>query len=139
LTDINRQITAMGPLVELTVGPSSLSADALIKHGLPAPQPMAVMGLIDTGATLTTVNSSLVQRMGLDPVGSRRLLTATGITPCYLYQISISLADHAIPSWDVLEARQDFRTFDLLIGRDILNRAVFHYDGPRGIFTLTFE
>jgi predicted aspartyl protease len=95
--------------------------------------------MIDTGADITTVSPSVMRKLGLVSLDSQNIRTAAGTARCDVYEVSLTFADHEFPSCLVLESRQEFRTHGILIGRDILNEAVFHYDGPRGRFTLRFD
>ncbi len=46
------------------------------------PNPVAVKGLVDTGASCTVIDPTVVQRLGLTPTGSTMILTpSTGSTP----------------------------------------------------------
>ena len=71
-----------GALIDLTVGPSLHRQHALRKVGQPVPAAVRVRGLIDTGASLTAIDPTVLQALNLTPTGAVGVLTpTTGVTP----------------------------------------------------------
>lgn len=129
----------LGPCiqVELGVGSARVAALQVAGHAVPAPVPVTAM--IDTGAAATVVGASVAQQLGLSPVGAVLVNTAvvTGVL-CYQYQARVLLASGALlAECVVIAAPLRGRRFQCLIGRDLLARATFFYNGPDESFTLT--
>ena len=122
---------------------------ALAAAGQPVPQPQRTTALIDTGASCTSVDPSVIIALNLQPTGSVSLITpSTGQTPHQTSEYDIALAipgaspqdpflvfpTIAVISAELLQAQG----FHALIGRDILNRCVLIYNGTIGFFTLAY-
>ena len=137
---VTRPITPLGPIIEVTIGPSQLLVQQLQQAGQPIPPSISTTGLVDTGATGTVIIPSIPGRLGLSPVGIVPTITSTTTTavPSSRFQISLILPNLNIPILVVTEAVRDFPGFDCLIGRDVLNRGRLLYDGTGGTFTLEF-
>jgi len=69
-------ITAAGPVLDFYVGVSIPREGALKQAGKPVPNPVLVRGLIDTGASCTSVDPSILQALAIASTG-----TATVHTP----------------------------------------------------------
>jgi Aspartyl protease len=108
---------------------------------------MSVHGLLDTGASISAIDTDIVQNLGLQPTGATLIHTpSTGVTPYQTstYDIRIvifgSVTAHSfiLPAVAVTEsALKDFG-FQVLIGRDVLVHCLFVYDGRANIFSLAF-
>ena len=139
-------ISASGPVVDLVIGVSLPRARALRAAKQPIPSPVKIQGLIDTGASGTCVDPACIARLGLVPTGQAIIHTpSTGDRPhpCAQYDVSIVLLHPGvtltIPVVPVIEAALS-RTqgFQALIGRDVLARCLFVYDGASETFSLAF-
>jgi len=99
------------------------------------------------------IDVSVVQLLGLQPTGVIPILTAsTGSTPhnCNQYDVSVWFPQaptliHSQPmpypvhlTLPVTETDFSAQGFQVLIGRDVLSRGVFIYNGLGGRFTLAF-
>ena len=70
------------PVLDLFVSASVPRIAALEALGLTPPTPVEVRALIDTGASRSNVQRSMLNRLGLEPVGEEMVHTAsTGGTP----------------------------------------------------------
>ncbi|HZF12839.1 MAG TPA: hypothetical protein VFE33_28965 [Thermoanaerobaculia bacterium] len=114
------------------------------------PKPVPISALIDTGASCTCVDPSVLLGLKLTPTGSVSVNTpSTGATPHEAEQFDVALVIPApsgqplvfqtipVVSAELLIAQG----FHALIGRDILDRCFFAYNGNNGaggIFTLAF-
>jgi len=128
------------------VGVSSPRRDALIAAGQTAPAPIQIRGLLDTGASGTAIDPSVLTALGLTPTGTAQVLTpTTGATPHVVDQYDVAIlipAPNGAPLFkqtlpvtaSSLLAAQGFHA---LIGRDILGQCVFVYNGS-GFFTLSY-
>jgi hypothetical protein len=144
-----RQVAPNGSLLVVAVaGVSQARRNALIAAGQPIPNPVNIQGLIDTGASNTCIDPSVLTALNLSPTGSTLMNTpSTGATPVSVdtYDVSLTifaatphapLMLHTIPvSSSELLAAQGFHA---LIGRDILKNCLLTYDGQGGLFSLAF-
>jgi hypothetical protein len=108
---------------------------------------MPIMALVDTGASSTCVDPSVLTALSLTPTGVVLLNTpSTGGTPHQAEQFDVALIIPA-PVGPALI----FRTipvvasellasqgFHALVGRDILDQCLFSYNGSIKLFTLAF-
>ena len=123
----------------------SLLAKYLADHGNSVPTPVTGWALIDTGATTTAVNERTVTGLGVAPVGTIKVGTAGGYQdqPVFPLKVVLPQVPITIEYEQVTGATLDGQSIAgrpilLLIGRDILRRMIFIYDGINGEFTLGF-
>jgi hypothetical protein len=109
--------------------------------------PRQIRALIDTGASNTCVDPSVLTALGLTPTGTVSVVTpTTGATPaeCDQYDVGIVIpapngppfvvGTIAVTAHEFLNAQG----FHALIGRDVLSRCLFGYNGTTGLFTLAY-
>jgi hypothetical protein len=137
-----------GPIVNAFVQVSEGRRAALQKEGKVVPEGKAIRALIDTGASLTSIEPSVLQQLGLTPTGTIDIVTpSTGqdvhIAETYDVDFSIyagvndpplSMANLRVAACE-LYLKQGIHG---LIGRDILSRCIFIYQGDAAIFSLAF-
>lgn len=140
------QVSPAGPIIDAFVGISVPRSQALVAAGQTPPAPVPIRGLLDTGASNTCVDPSVLQQLGLSPTGSCLVNTpTTGAAPmsAELYDVAflipvnggVPLFSQTMPVMaSELLAAQGFHA---LIGRDILSQCVFVYNGS-GFFTLSY-
>ena len=123
--------------------PEQLEA-LLRKQGKPVPAPVSGVALIDTGASLSMVDSSAIEQLRVSPVGSVTLGTAGGTSQSALYPIRLAIVVPPNPPVVAASMAQiaagPLRQQGLLclLGRDLLQHALFVYDGVSGRFTIAF-
>ena len=136
-----------GPLLNVQLTVSGARADALTRAGRPIPTPVAAKGLVDTGASCTTIDPHIVAALSLEPIGEVSMVTpSTGATPITMDQFDIGVTIYAgleqvpmrIPVLPVAQAPLQNQGFEVLIGRDILARCVLVYNGAMNQYTLSF-
>lgn len=135
-----------GPLIDVIVGVSSHHAAALQVAGHDVPTPVRLIGLIDTGASRSVVDPTLLAPLHLTPSGLIEVRTpSTGASThaCPEYDVSITLAAGLQPFWStsaipVLESHLPFNEVNALVGRDILSRGTLICDGPSESLILGF-
>jgi hypothetical protein len=143
------QLTAQGPMMLAYVGVSGARGAALASVGQAVPQPIQIRALVDTGASGTCVDPTVLQTLGLTPTGSVQVNTpSTGPNPHSADQYDVSIAiPGALPTHSPLIIENipvvcaDLLTaqgFHALVGRDILSLCLLCYDGLQGSFTLAY-
>ena len=115
----------------------------------PVPDLVKIRALVDTGASCTCVDPSVLSALGLTPTGSAMMVTpSTGSTPHQTDQYDVALVIGAssasqpplvVPTLAVVASELLSRQgFHALIGRDVLRRCILNYNGSSGFFTLAY-
>jgi len=130
------------------VGVSQARRAALTTAGWAVPDFIQTRAMIDTGASCTCVDASILQQLGIPPTGSVAVRTpSTGTIPHMVNQYDIGffvLFDnppkslYAAQTLAVVESTLAPQGFQALIGRDILATAQFVYNGSAEFYTLSF-
>lgn len=129
----------VGPIVGVRIGVGSTLEARLVKAGSKVPVPLPAKALLDTGAARTAIRQGLAQALGLSPVGVTRIRAAgSALIACMEFYVRFGLPGDEIWEGRVLELPLRGDEIDCLIGRDLLARCVFLYDGHGNQFTLTF-
>jgi hypothetical protein len=132
-----------GPVIDLAVavGPTW---EQFAAPGAPAPSPITVRALIDTGADLSVIHPQILQQLGVRATRSvriRRPGAGAGFRLAWLSDVELAIGG-AGPStfWiamRVVGVAPSTPTFLGLIGRDVLGYCTLFYNGPRGELTLS--
>lgn len=143
-------IGPVGPLLQVSIMVSVPRQHALMAAGQPVPPGVQATLLVDTGATCTTLDRSIIQTLQLQPTGNVQVHTpSTGSTPVtqQLYDIGLVLVGqspngmptgHMMQSLPVLESDFSAQSIEGLIGRDVLAQCRMTYAGPDGLMLLSF-
>lgn len=139
-------LTQIGPVSPVEIHVPQQLAQLLQSAGQPVPPAETGFVLIDTGASKSCVDTAVITALGVNPVGRGNLGTAAGQVPTSLYParfiiaagtpapihinfssvVGVDLTGHSVGSQRLIG----------LIGRDILSRAIFIYNGPMSSFSL---
>jgi hypothetical protein len=137
----------LGPLIDLYVGVSLPRFNALRVDGQTPPTPILAKALVDTGASNSAVDVTVIAALGVSAKRIASIITpSTGAVPhkCHTFDVAIyiPISKDTVPwgktSHEVTRAELKHQGFDVLIGRDILAEAIFIYDGKSSVFTLCF-
>ncbi|MER2583834.1 MAG: aspartyl protease family protein [Candidatus Competibacter sp.] len=139
-------LLAEGPVISAHIGVAGPRRDALIKAGQPVPTLIPCRLLVDTGASSTCVDSTILQQLQLSPSGVIDVhtpsTTAGNAHQCFQYDVSLAIAQTGwhwnIQATPVLESHLAHQGIDGLLGRDILAYCLLFYNGQGGFFTLGF-
>jgi hypothetical protein len=135
-----------GPLIQVWVTISEARRQYLESAKLTPPTPILVNALIDTGASHTAVDPSVMAALNLSPRRIVHSITpSTGATPhkAYTYDVGIHVpiggpVMHSQIAWEVTALDLKHQGFEMLFGRDLLSDALLIFDGKAGNFTLAF-
>lgn len=131
------------------VGVSQSRSVALKAAQQPVPTIQVIQALVDTGASCTCIDPSVISALQLSPTGSVGMSTpSTGSQPHTALQYDVAIVipgsnqNHApfvlsnLPVVEcILLANQGFHA---LIGRDILQHCILSYNGVMQQFTLAY-
>ena len=143
------QNSPQGPLLLAYIGVSQARSAALTAAGQAIPGAVPIQALVDTGASCTCIDPSVLQSLALTPTGIVTVNTpSTGAQPHIAQQFDVNimipggLPTHiplVVPNVPVVAAHLAAQQgFQALIGRDILAQCLFIYDGSIDQFTLAF-
>lgn len=130
-------LTRNGPTLEVRVEPILDVQEVLRAEGQPVPS-ATLLGMIDTGASGTLVEPNVFKPLNMKPFTFARLRTASTVQPLIRgqYRARIVLAQNIAFEVDVVGGSLIGQHVQCLIGRDILERVVLTYDGPRCRFSI---
>lgn len=129
------------------IGVSAPRQQALIAAGQAVPNPIRIRGLIDTGASGTCVDPSVLTALGLTPTGSTLCHTpSTGSQPQQkdLYDVLLAIpapkgSPFVVPTLAVMTSELlAAQGFHALIGRDVLSHCILTYNGTANFFCLAY-
>lgn len=144
---LSGQVTPWGPLINVVVAPSAPRAAALAAAGQPVPTGIVAKLVVDTGASLTSVDCTILQQLGLTPTGSTPIHTpSTQGTPHVANQFDVSLAIYGTPptvvytnsALAVIDGNFKAQGIDGLLGRDVLTTGRLTYSGDLGWYGISF-
>lgn len=103
------------------------------------PPAQVVKGMVDTGASISTVSDQVAAAAGLQAVGSVQLFGVGGGGERPIYAASFGLPEYGVTVDPIEVGGVDIpmHGIDILIGRDILKALNLSYRGPEGAFELT--
>jgi len=142
------QMTPNGPIVQAAILVSAARREALESSGIPIPTAQRIVALIDTGASVSVVDPSVLAALDLNPTGDLDIHTPSteGISvkaSTYDVQFGIYAIRPGDPHFvsetvQVASAVLANQGIHALIGRDILASCVLIYNGADGYFTLAY-
>ena len=138
-----------GPSLQVEVSVPTALANQIQAANQPIPNPILGLGIVDTGASISAVDVAVLNQLGVQPVGTANVGTAGGQQTQSTYPAKFTFPGMpGMPSIEfstligsnltgqIVPGPQQGNLI-VLLGRDILERFVFVYNGPAGMFTLT--
>jgi len=146
LPSLNISLSSGQPLIQVFVAVSLPRQQAMIAAGIEIPPPKAGTFLIDTGASCTCVDQSLMEGLGIAPTGVINIQTPStegGSHACNTYDVMFFIPDnqntgYVIEALPVVETHLKTQGIDGLIGRDILDKCLLVYNGTASFLTLSY-
>jgi hypothetical protein len=114
-------------------------AESLEQLGKAVPQPVSGKALIDPGAGMSGVDSAIIEKLGIPPVGVIQLGTAGGERMATLHPARFSFPIAQFPRLtfnEVVACDLAAQEVIALIERDVLQRFLVIYDGGAGEVTI---
>ena len=144
-------LESIGPLLETQVTITTALSKLMASKGDALPTPVAGWALIDTGASSTCVHEPVLRGLGLSPIGVASVGTAGGpvqqsrfaariFFPAENFNVEFTSVISADLTGQTPPARvgAPAQPIIVLLGRDILRRCQFVYNGVGGFYTLSF-
>ncbi len=127
-----------GAWVELEVAIPTGLENYLRQQSLPIPKPTAGRALIDTGATFSAIDDTIMRALGVNPINVVQGGTANGPALQYIYPARFIFTGLGW-TFEFTRATGVNLTgtgYIALVGRDVLALMSMVYNGPLGIVTL---
>lgn len=126
------QLAMEGAIVDVTINKPSAGGSGT---------PVTLKAMIDTGASISTIQDSVAQRAGLQQTGSTQLSGVGGVqtSPIYAASLAIPKFNVTVPAIEVASITNPFPGVEMLIGRDILSSLNLDYHGMQGQFELVAD
>lgn len=135
-------LTINGPILDISVSIPQALANLYARQQIPLPSPITGIALIDTGATRSCVHGPIMSQLGVNPIGVVTTGTAAGPVLHSLFPVhftfpaaGIDFDFSAVVGVDLSRQIINGQQLIALIGRDVLARGIFVYNGPLGAFT----
>ena len=134
-----------GPLLNVEVSIPSALADVYSKENKSIPEPKAGFALIDTGATRTCIDDTVIRQMDVSPIGVATSYTAAGpkehsLFPAHFrfpaFKMDIDFS--SVLGVDLKGQHFNNEPIIALLGRDLLSKFIFVYNGTLGMYTVAF-
>lgn len=103
--------------------------------------PVTLNAMIDTGASISTLQDSVAQRAGLQQTGSTQLSGVGGVQMSPIYAASLAIPEFGVTvdAIEVASVQNPFPGVEMLLGRDLLRTLSLEYHGAQGNFVLKNE
>ena len=121
-----------GPLLEARVVGRAPSRDARKPVA-----PVTVTAMLDTGSSTTVLKDTLIEALGLEPVGRVLVSTAGHQVDCFEFAVRIVLQKGVEFNIRALALPMRGQSIECLIGRDILAKSVLIWLGLQNQFTIS--
>jgi hypothetical protein len=132
-------LATRGPVIEMHVAVDTETQANLEKAKLPVPAPFLVKALLETGSSATTISQEVAAALGLHPVHSTLVSSpAARDVERAVYSVRLLFPNSIVFEGLAIEEPLPGQDVQCVIGRDILQRAVFIYNGTSGVFSVSF-
>lgn len=130
-----------GAIVNIQIQVPAALAQQLQAQGQAVPPPQIVKGMIDTGASISTVSDEVASAAGLQQVGSVPIGGVGGMSTRPIYSAYFGMPDYgvAVDPIEIAGVSLPVGGFQVLVGRDVLKALQLTYTGPHGVFALDQE
>jgi predicted aspartyl protease len=132
-------LQVQGPVLQCAVMLDTRRAQALVQAGGSIPPPKPGRLLIDTGASMTSIERTVLQELGIPSIGDCQVKTPSGGETQQVYPCGLVFPGTKLPTIGnifVLGANLLDQGIIGLLGRDLLRSCVFIFNGQGGEFTI---
>ena len=137
-------LVASGPLISICVYPPTPVVTFLKQQGLEVPY-KHISALVDTGSTTTAIDDSIAKELNLIARDIGRFGTTGGVVEQFLYDMNVEVTldgnNGHTGTFEIQTVGINMESQNCLaiVGRDILQYAVFNYNGPDNSYSLDFN
>jgi predicted aspartyl protease len=129
-----------GPRIRISISAPEEEIEIGRAFAIEYPEPLSVSALIDTGASLTVINPEIVQSCRLSQTGFTKISSAGNMGDFPTFAAHIEFPSHNLRGFEIIPVvacSLPQQSISCLIGRDILRRWMFTYNGRTGEFVVT--
>ena len=138
-TSVVSDLEGVGPCLDVRLDVTLELEHALIVAGQEPPAAVPVLALVDTGASVSVIQTGIADDLGLRPIGVRMVNTAThGAISCNNYAVRWLFPNDIVIESTAIEAPLQDHAIKALIGRNVLSSVVLIYIGYENQFTFCF-
>ena len=112
----------------------------LAQKGQPIPAPIPGQALLDTGASISAIDSNAVVNLGINPIGVTSVYTSGGVVQQNIYPIRFVFPAIGMLTIDfnaVIGSDLQPQGIIALVGRDVLSHCLLVYNGPAGMCSVS--
>ena len=138
-------LAARGPCIPVEISWPEMVVEDYRAHGRPVPKPIVVSALVDRGANCTAITPSACAELSLPELAVRPVSGVTGVKACPVYVVRLvplvgrdESPRRVFDPWPVV-GTEPALDYECILGRDVLDGAVFTYDGPGKCFDICFQ
>lgn len=130
-----------GPVLMVQISVHPTHEKKIIEDEGEPPTPIDGLGLVDTGASSTCVDESILNQLNIPTIASSDVWTPHGSGPQNIYPCQISFPGTPLPDIPfnrVLGSNLEGFGAIALIGRDVLSQCLLVFNGVEGNWTISF-
>jgi hypothetical protein len=133
-------LLATGPVVEVYISPSPALIETMQQRKQTPPSPVKVMAMIDTGASCSVARPDVIEALAIKPIGLVKIsIPSDHGFNCYQYEAMIVFPGNvAVKTSELIAAPLHGQPIQCLIGRDVLQHAIFIYNCYSQTITLSY-
>lgn len=139
-------LATSGPIIQVEVSMPSALEEFCTKKSVPIPPPQTGFALIDTGASNSAIDESILQQLSILPIDSIPSSTPSGAGRSFVYPTKVSFPALNVKDYGlsrVIGCNLKWKTADnkeiiMLLGRDLLRYMVLIYNGTNSSITIGF-
>jgi hypothetical protein len=127
-----------GALLNVQISVPKALADQLTAQGQQVPPPQSAVGMVDTGASISTISERVASAAGLQSTGSVPISGVGGTADRPVMSAAITLPEYgvSVDPIEIVAVSINAPGFEILIGRDVLAALELRYTGYQGLFAL---
>jgi len=140
----------MGPQINVDVLPPTVVEKWAKSRNVKIIKVSKIPALLDSGASVTGIDSEMLQRLQYPPIGITNLSSPSGTMKTSIYMVRLIIPSQADPGFPrniprivmdnvrVIAVNLSNQPYKILLGRDILSKVVLIYNGPQALITLSY-